>query len=69
MDVRYHLAQVIDAEIIVENEANAYAFAETLFKINSVADPSFAYLTINDDVGTGVVFEQEGDDAERFQRI
>ncbi len=59
MDVRYHLGRVIDAEIIVENEANAYAFAETLFKINSVNDANFAYLTINDDVGTGVVFNKK----------
>ena len=59
MDIRYHLSQIIDANIIVENEANALAYAESLYKINSVKDNSYAYFTINDDVGTGVVFNNK----------
>ena len=38
MDIKYHISQLIDAKIIVENEANAFAYAENLYKINAVKD-------------------------------
>ncbi|MGE5860258.1 MAG: ROK family protein [Ignavibacteria bacterium] len=59
MDIKYHISQFIDAKIIVENEANAFAYAENLYKINAVKDTSYAYFSVNDDVGTGVVFNDK----------
>jgi predicted NBD/HSP70 family sugar kinase len=56
MNVRYHLSQVMEADIILESEANACALAQFLYNTNPIEDSSFAYFTVNDDVGTGIVF-------------
>ena len=59
MDLRYHLSKIIDSDIIVENEANAFAYAELFHKTNLINDSNYAFLIINDDVGTGVVFNNK----------
>ena len=49
------IEKVLNTNIVVENEANAIALSESFFKLNLKDETNFAYVILSDEVGTGIV--------------